>query len=229
MTRPSSCSNIHCPSAVPSSRIPLTTRRRARVAASRGLVDRVAARVARLFRGLVCRDELVSIGHEALVRAVHRYQADREVPFEGYAEPRVFGAMMNFVAEEAAEKYERRVLAQVAREHRSRNRRSSSPPPSVSDDEAHARAARRVGALANAAVASAAARPDDDRARELILLQSALASLGDDERRLLAAIYTEGASAVEIASRLGCSVPTLRRRRDRILRRVGAQVRPSSG
>jgi RNA polymerase sigma factor (sigma-70 family) len=206
--------------------VPLTSRRRARVVASRGLVDRLANRIARLFRGLVHRDDLVSVGHEALVRAVQRYQIETGVPFEGYAEPCVFGAMMNSVAGEADHKQERRFLAQIAREHRADGTPPSSPPPSFTEDDARRRTARRAAVLVSNARAHREDHPAIDDAREVALVAMAVEDLSAEDHRIIEAIYEDGASAADIAAELGCSAPTVRRRRDRILQRIGARIRP---
>jgi RNA polymerase sigma factor for flagellar operon FliA len=64
------------------------------------LVDRVAARLYRRLPNHVDFDELISVGAVGLIDAVNRFQDDRGVPFERYAEIRIQGSMIDHLRQQ---------------------------------------------------------------------------------------------------------------------------------
>jgi len=59
------------------------------------LVQAIARQVHASFRGVLSRDDLVSLGHEGLVDATLRFEPGRGVEFKAYASHRIRGAIID--------------------------------------------------------------------------------------------------------------------------------------
>ena len=64
------------------------------------LVDKVAARLYRRLPNHVDFDELISVGSVGLIDAANRFQDNRGVPFERYAEIRIQGSMIDHLRQQ---------------------------------------------------------------------------------------------------------------------------------
>ena len=64
------------------------------------LVDRVAGRLYRRLPNHVDFEDLMSVGSVGLIDAVNRFQNDRGVPFERYAEIRIQGSMIDHLRQQ---------------------------------------------------------------------------------------------------------------------------------
>jgi RNA polymerase sigma factor for flagellar operon FliA len=196
---------------------PLTPRRRGLVALALGLVKRIAAHFARLYPGLVAEDELVSLGYGGAVDAARRFDHDRGVPFGGFAEPRVRGAMLDGIRAEADRRREERTYRRIAAEQRGEqvDGRVSVEPISISEpsagrDSVATRAATVFETLGLGDTSAFDDRVDD--AQRLAALEAAIAMLPDEQRRL-ALLLRQERSLPEIAAELGWSRRTAERRK----------------
>lgn len=74
-------------------------RRRQLVEGVLGMVEAIALKLAGLV-GHRCLEELRAAGHLGAVQAAHAFDPEAGTPFEGYAWPRVFGAMIDLLRKE---------------------------------------------------------------------------------------------------------------------------------
>jgi RNA polymerase sigma factor for flagellar operon FliA len=120
-------------------RLPLAEHQQERVAAGLPFVESLARRMASTMPHSIDLDDLVQDGVLGLIDAAHRFDADRGIKFETFAERRVRGAMIDALRRDAWPRGVRRVRRQLeaAREEL---RRELGAEPSLSD------LARRVGA-----------------------------------------------------------------------------------
>jgi RNA polymerase sigma factor for flagellar operon FliA len=120
-------------------RVPLAGHQQERVAASLPFVESLARRMASTMPHSIDLGDLVQDGVLGLIDAAHRFDEDRGIKFETFAERRVRGAMIDALRRDAWPRGVRRVRRELeaAREEL---RRELGAEPSLSD------LARRVGA-----------------------------------------------------------------------------------
>jgi len=120
-------------------RAPLAVDQQERVAATLPFVESLARRMASTMPHSIDLDDLVQDGVLGLIDAANRFDADRGIKFETFAERRVRGAMIDALRRDAWPRGVRRVRRQLeaAREEL---RRELGAEPTLSD------LARRVGA-----------------------------------------------------------------------------------
>lgn len=161
------------------------------------LVRTEAARIARLLPdGAVDVDDLVGHGHLGLVEARRRYDATRGVNFELYARHRVRGAIFDGLRQTLGPlrlRTYRRLQAQVVGWHLAGD---PAPPPATRADAAEPAYALIADLAATLLAARAENRPPPpDPEAELVhrerlaRVEDAMATLDDDERAVLRAIY----------------------------------------
>src|SRR5262245_43206211 len=202
------------PSACP----PLSAGGQARVSQARAIVHRIAGRLARMYRNLVSRDELVSLGDSALLTAAHRYDRSGNIPFEAFAHPHVTGAMLDGVQAELKRRRFERALAQRGAGSGGRASEPHSDGPPLS----------QVQHAAGVTVGAPPSRPDsaverrEANARTEASCARARAGLTATDRRLVELLYDEQHTHSEIAAALGCSVSTVQRRERAIRQRLRA-------
>src|SRR4029079_42624 len=123
---------------LPMHRAPLANHQQQRVAASLPLVESLARRMASTMPHSIDLSDLVQDGVLGLIDAAHRFDEDRGIKFETFAERRVRGAMIDALRRDASPRGVRRVrrALEAAREQL---RRELGAEPTLSD------LARRVG------------------------------------------------------------------------------------
>ena len=203
----------------------------------------VLARAARLHRDRGGdHDDVVSVGHVGLLKAVRDYDPDRGVPFAAYAGAKVVGEMMrwfrdNRYAAHVPRPAHEQAMAVSAAARRLETRLAGSPDSgqlaratglTVREvgraRRVHAAERRRRGELPAAPAVVAAGGADDD-AEALIALRSALSRLDERDRRLLAARYWAETPQREIGEELGVSQAQVSRLERRALDRLRSLVR----
>jgi RNA polymerase sigma factor for flagellar operon FliA len=210
-------------------RVPLASHQQDRVAACLPFVESLARRMASTMPHSIDLGDLVQDGVLGLIDAAHRYDENRGIKFETFAERRVRGAMIDALRRDAWPRGVRRVRRELeaAREEL---RRELGGEPTLAD------LARRVGSdearlertilrittiestspLANAdtldpstlpAVLVPSEPPSPDRAYEQTEVRDrmhrALAQLPPRERRIVSLYYFADATMKEIGDEIG--------------------------
>ena len=223
-----------------------------RFSSALGLVDIIARQVLRTLGGASDLEELLSFGREGLWDAARRFDETRGVPFRGYANFRVRGAIIDGVR--ASARLSRRTherlngLQAAARISEGAIEDISVPrPPGSGAAEAETALADHLAAMATAmAVGLIAPTAHSDsgertlvdisenpeeaygQAQLLALIRTTIAELPHEEAELVRRHYLEGARFDHVASELGLSKSWASRLHTRALTRLAKRLRDLS-
>lgn len=223
-----------------------------RFSSALGLVDIIARQILRTLGGSVELEDLVSFGREGLWDAARRFDDSRGVPFRGYANYRVRGAIIDGVRSSA--RLSRRTherlngLQAAARVSEGAFEDQSVPrPPGSGPAEAETALADHLAAMATALAAGllsptahgdagertlvdTSGNPEEayGQAQLLALVRSGIAELPREEAELVRRHYLEGARFDHVASELGLSKSWASRLHTRALTRLAKRLRALS-
>jgi len=223
-----------------------------RFSSALGLVEIIARQILRTLGGACELDELLSYGREGLWDAARRFDDSRGVPFRGYANFRVRGAMIDGVR--ASARLSRRTherlngLQAAARVSEGAFEDVSVPrPPGAGLAEAEVALADHMAAMATAMAAGliAPTAHGDSGERTLVdtaedpeqayaqaqlvaLIRSTIAELPHEEAELVRRHYLEGARFDHVATELGLSKSWASRLHTRALSRLAKRLRAAS-
>jgi RNA polymerase sigma factor for flagellar operon FliA len=220
-----------------------------RFQSSLDLVEVVARQVARSIGPAAELAELMSYGREGLLDAARRFDPERGVPFRGYANFRVRGAIIDGL----------RSLARLPRRIHARLRGleaangysegawddvASPPPPGATSADADRALAEHLAGMATAMamglVATAAhgeegelvgvgrdASPEDatSHAELLAIVRETIETLPDQEAELVRRHYLEGERFDHVAAELGLSKSWASRLHTRAMNRLSKRLR----
>jgi RNA polymerase sigma factor for flagellar operon FliA len=218
-----------------------------------GLVDIIARQISRTLGGAAELEELLSFGREGLWDAARRFDASRGVPFRGYANFRVRGAIIDGVRTSA--RLSRRTherlngLQAAARVSEGAHEDLAAPrAPGSGPAEAEQALGDHLAAMATAMAAGLIApiAHGDDGERTLVatsedpeqaygsaelrqVIQSAIGELPREEAELVRRHYLEGARFDHVAAELGLSKSWASRLHTRALTRLAKRLRGVSG
>lgn len=222
---------------------------RERFSSALGLVEIIARQVLRTLGGAVELEDLLSFGREGLWDAARRFDDSRGVPFRGYANYRVRGAIIDGVR--ATARLSRRTherlngLQAAARVSEGAFEDVSVPrPPGSGAAEAEAALADHLAAMATAMAAGLIAptahsdggertlvdtgeNPEEayGQAQLLAVIRSTIAELPREEAELVRRHYLEGARFDHVANELGLSKSWASRLHTRALTRLAKRLR----
>jgi len=222
---------------------------RERFSSALGLVDIIARQILRTLGGSAELEDLLSFGREGLWDAARRFDDSRGVPFRGYANYRVRGAIIDGVR--ASARLSRRTherlnglqaaarVSEGAFEDASVSRAPGSGPAeaetALSDHLAAMATAMAAGLIAPTAHADGGERtlvdtsdnPEEayGQAQLLALIRSTIAELPHEEAELVRRHYLEGARFDHVASELGLSKSWASRLHTRALTRLAKRLR----
>ena len=220
-----------------------------RFSSALGLVDIIARQVLRTLGGAAELEELLSFGREGLWDAARRFDDSRGVPFRGYANFRVRGAIIDGVR--ASSRLSRRTherlngLQAAARVSEGAIEDLSVPrPPGSGPAEAETALADHLAAMATAMAAGLIAptahgdagertlvdigdNPEQayGQAQLLAMIRSEIAELPHEEAELVRRHYLEGARFDQVAAELGLSKSWASRLHTRALIRLSKRLR----
>jgi len=223
-----------------------------RFSSALGLVEIVARQVLRTLGGAGELEELLSFGREGLWDAARRFDDSRGVPFRGYANFRVRGAIIDGVR--ASARLSRRTherlngLQAAARISEGAFEDLSAPrPPGSGAAEAELALSEHLAAMATAMAAGliaptahgesgertlvdASANPEQayGQAQLLDLIRTAITELPHEEAELVRRHYLEGARFDHVAEELGLSKSWASRLHTRALTRLSKRLRSLS-
>lgn len=223
-----------------------------RFSSALGLVDIVARQILRTLGGAAELEELLSFGREGLWDAARRFDETRGVPFRGYANFRVRGAIIDGVR--ASSRLSRRTherlngLQAAARVSEGAIEDVSVPrPPGSGAAEAEQALNEHLAAMATAMAAGLIAPTAHGEAGErtlvdladtpeqayshaqlLELIRSAIKELPHEEAELVRRHYLEGARFDHVATELGLSKSWASRLHTRALTRLSKRLRALS-
>jgi RNA polymerase sigma factor for flagellar operon FliA len=212
-------------------------------------VEIIARQVLRTLGGAGDLEELLSFGREGLWDAARRFDDSRGVPFRGYANFRVRGAIIDGVR--ASARLSRRTherlngLQAAARVSEGAFEDVSVPrPPGAGPAEAELALAEHLAAMATAMAAGLIAptahgdagertlidvgdNPEQayGQAQLLSLIRTTIAELPHEEAELVRRHYLEGARFDHVASELGLSKSWASRLHTRALTRLSKRLR----
>lgn len=215
------------------------------------LVDVVARQILRTLGGAAQLDELLSFGREGLWDAARRFDDSRGVPFRGYANFRVRGAIIDGVR--ASSRLSRRTherlnglqaaarISEGAQEDLAAPRAPGSgaaeAEQALGDHLAAMATAMAAGLLAPTAYSDSGERTlvdtSDDpeqalgQAQLLQVIRSAIAELPHEEAELVRRHYLEGARFDHVADELGLSKSWASRLHTRALTRLAKKLKGS--
>jgi RNA polymerase sigma factor for flagellar operon FliA len=218
-----------------------------------GLVDIVARQIMRTLSGAAELEELLSFGREGLWDAARRFDPSRGVPFRGYANFRVRGAIIDGVRSSA--RLSRRTherlngLQAAARVSEGAHEDLAAPrAPGSGPAEAEQALGDHLAAMATAMAAGliAPTAHGDDGERTLVAtsedpeeaygaaqlrgaIQEAIGELPREEAELVRRHYLEGARFDHVAEELGLSKSWASRLHTRALTRLAKRLRGVSG
>jgi RNA polymerase sigma factor for flagellar operon FliA len=218
-----------------------------------GLVDIIARQIMRTLGGAAELEELLSFGREGLWDAARRFDESRGVPFRGYANFRVRGAIIDGVR--ASARLSRRTherlngLQAAARVSEGAQEDLSAPrPPGSGVAEAEQALNDHLAAMATALAAGLIAptaygdsgertlvdsgdNPEEayGQAQLLGLIRTAIAELPREEAELVRRHYLEGARFDHVADELGLSKSWASRLHTRAMTRLAKRLRGASG
>jgi RNA polymerase sigma factor for flagellar operon FliA len=224
---------------------PLREDQQSRVIASRAFVEALARRMAASMPSGVDVGDLVQDGMIGLIDAVHRYDEDRGIRFETFAERRVRGAMIDALRRDAWPRGIRRVRREIEAA-RELLRQTTGAEPSLADLAAHlgtdedrlGRTIVRINTIeATSATGSCdgedanlppgclpTAPPSPDERYAIVerraRLREAMARLQDRDRRLLALYYFQDATMKQIGQALGVNESRISQLHARALTRL---------
>jgi len=225
---------------------------RERFSSALGLVEVIARQIFRTLGGVGELEELLSFGREGLWDAARRFDESRGVPFRGYANFRVRGAIIDGVR--ASARLSRRTherlngLQAAARISEGAFEDVSVPrPPGSGAAEAEVALADHLAAMATAMAAGliAPTAHGDSGERTLVdlgdnpeqaygqaqllgLIRSTIAELPYEEAELVRRHYLEGARFDHVAAELGLSKSWASRLHTRALSRLSKRLRALS-
>jgi RNA polymerase sigma factor for flagellar operon FliA len=224
-----------------------------RFSSALGLVDVIARQILRTLGGAGDLEELLSFGREGLWDAARRFDSSRGVPFRGYANFRVRGAIIDGVRSSA--RLSRRTherlnglqaaarISEGAFEDVSVPRPPGSGPADAElalvDHLAAMATAMAVGLIAPTAHSDTGDRTlvdaDDNpeqaygQAQLLSLIRAEIAELPREEAELVRRHYLEGARFDQVAAELGLSKSWASRLHTRALSRLSKRLRAVAG
>jgi RNA polymerase sigma factor for flagellar operon FliA len=220
-----------------------------RFSSALGLVDVIARQILRSLGSVAQLEELLSFGREGLWDAARRFDETRGVPFRGYANFRVRGAIIDGVR--ASARLSRRTherlngLQAAARVSEGAHEDLATPrPPGSSAAEAEQALGDHLAAMATAMAAGLLApsayadggertlvdtsdNPEQayGHAQLLAVIRGAIAELPHEEAELVRQHYLEGARFDHVASQLGLSKSWASRLHTRALTRLAKRLR----
>lgn len=224
---------------------PLREDQQSRVIASRAFVEALAWRMAASMPSGVDVSDLVQDGMLGLIDAVHRYDADRGIRFETFAERRVRGAMIDALRRDAWPRGVRRVRRELEAARESL-RLAHGVEPSLADLAAHLgtdeeRLGRTIVRINTIEATSAASGGDSEDAnlppgcvptappspdeRYVVVerrrrLKAAMARLEARDRKLLLLYYFQDATMKQIGQALGVNESRISQLHARALTRL---------
>ncbi|HVJ16097.1 MAG TPA: sigma-70 family RNA polymerase sigma factor [Polyangiaceae bacterium] len=226
---------------------------RERFDAALDLVESIVRQVARAIGAGVELDELRSFGHEGLLDAARRFDAERGVPFRGYASFRVRGAIIDGVRSLARlpRRTHQRLNGLAAASRTSEGALEdtlAAPPPGATPADAELALRQHLAAMATAAavglIAPTAQGEDGDvtaletgddpesavaRAELVVLLRGAIDELPEQEAQLVRRHYLAGERFDQVAADLGLSKSWASRLHTRAIQRLTKRLRPAVG
>ena len=224
---------------------PLREDQQSRVIASRAFVEALARRVAASMPSGVDVGDLVQDGMIGLIDAVHRYDEDRGIRFETFAERRVRGAMIDALRRDAWPRGVRRMRREIEAA-REALRNATGSEPSLADLAAHLgtdeeRLGRTIVRINTIEATSAASGGDSEDANlppgcvptappspderyvsveRRTRLRDAMARLQPRDRRLLSLYYFQDATMKQIGQALGVNESRISQLHARALTRL---------
>jgi RNA polymerase sigma factor for flagellar operon FliA len=213
------------------------------------LVDIIARQILRTLGGAAELEELLSFGREGLWDAARRFDDSRGVPFRGYANFRVRGAIIDGIR--ASARLSRRTherlngLQAAARVSEGAQEDLAAPrAPGAGPAEAEQALAEHLAAMATAMAAGLIAPTAHGESGErtlvdtsedpeaaygnaqlLTLIRDAIAELPHEEAELVRRHYLEGARFDHVAEQLGLSKSWASRLHTRALTRLSKRLR----
>lgn len=223
-----------------------------RFSAALGLVEIIARQILRTLGGAAELEELLSFGREGLWDAARRFDDTRGVPFRGYANFRVRGAIIDGVRSSA--RLSRRTherlngLHAAARVSEGAHEDLAAPrPPGSGSAEAEQALGDHLAAMATALAAGlisptaygdsgertlvdTSESPEDayGHAQLIQLIRDAISELPHEEAELVRRHYLEGARFDHVADELGLSKSWASRLHTRALSRLAKRLRGTS-
>lgn len=210
------------------------TREQSRYAARGAPLVRALARVASNQWRTVIEDDFVSVGEEALVLAARRFDPDRGAPFETFARPSVWGAMLDlahrevFVVQHVGASLSRVFaddgLADGSVQSWMMHGEAAASPSDEALGSLRARAAELVMATVTAQVEAPTPEEEmlglEDARASLRRARDALETLSPTERDLVRVYFEETRTLDQVAELRGVSKRTVQRDLDRIKARL---------
>jgi RNA polymerase sigma factor (sigma-70 family) len=222
----------------PSWMLPLSPKQQDLVCRAMPAVNRLARRMARRRGGSY--EELRQIGAVALAEAVRAYDEGRGISLEMFAWKAIKGAMLDHLCRESAARPER-ILARLFELDAAESIEDTGDPFSDTDEErldrinGHCRAAA-LELFVRFAGGAWLEQGEDGLIRDLsrsALKRACETVLDEDENRIVALHYGEGATWQEAAALIGVSESTVKRRGEQIQRKLERCLRergvPSGG
>jgi RNA polymerase sigma factor for flagellar operon FliA len=213
------------------------------------LVDIIARQILRTLGGVAQLDELLSFGREGLWDAARRFDSERGVPFRGYANFRVRGAIIDGIRSSArlSRRTHERLNGMQAAARVSEGAQEDLATPRVlgaGQAEAEQALGDHLAAMATAMAAgliaptaygddgertlvATAADPEQayGSAELLIAVREAIGELPHEEAELVRRHYLEGARFDHVAEELGLSKSWASRLHTRALTRLAKRLR----
>jgi RNA polymerase sigma factor for flagellar operon FliA len=209
------------------------------------LVERIATQVSRALGFQVERDDLIAYGREGLLEAARRYDGSRGIPFRGYANYRVRGAMFDGVRAmtSPSRRLQQKLAALEAARQTSEGEADFALAGGGPKDDAAKETAfdEHLAAVATAAslgfvsegrrvgrdVVSAEPNAEEALAQaELVqVVASAVDELFEDEREIVRRYYFEGQRMDEIAAALSMHKSWASRIHTRAIARLSKRLR----
>ncbi len=216
------------------------------------LVDVLARQIKRAVGGSVELDELLSFGREGLLDAARRFDPTRGVPFRGYANYRVRGAIIDGIRQLSRlprRAYERLngLAAATLTSEGAHEDVSAGAPPGATTRHADAALAEHLAGMATAMAIGLVASPtrgeegertaldtsrtpEEALAREelLLLVRETIQELPFQEAELVRRHYLEGERFDYVAAELGLSKSWASRLHTRAIGRLSKRLRGAS-
>ncbi len=209
------------------------------------LVERIASQVSRALGFKVERDDLLAYGREGLLEAARRFDDARGIPFRGYANYRVRGAMFDGVRQMTppSRKLQERLAALEAARQTSEGEAdfafaAGGPKEDAAREAAFDDHLAAVATAASLGFVSEAKRVGRDlvatdanaeealaHAELLQVVSKAVDELFDDEREIVRRYYFEGQRMDDIAAALGMHKSWVSRIHTRAIARLTKRLR----
>jgi RNA polymerase sigma factor for flagellar operon FliA len=205
----------------------------------------IARRVARnVGEQVMDRQELESVGNEALVQAAGRYDPSGPASFKTFADYRIYGAMIDAIRQRTpGRRQHTRALVRLAATRALASHAADQENPQVPAGELERRIRMARETVRRASIAVRLSEPVLCGSFECFAAEEPSPEqrliVGDDHRRLWAlveelaprdlavikAIYVEGRSMKDVACETGTSQSTISRRHARILAKLARRMR----